>query len=155
MRLTITSVDYAPPELHSQLPIGVELFKMMPGPDRRDYWLGKAECPIKWINDNIEKNVTHVIIAARWQGTYIDKNFKNLPVGIAYVTDASLVEDKKLDLKKCKYIAIGMSSVGTAIPEKLDHILSGNIGRSFGVGQYDVKSKNTWLNFIRNRIWRR
>jgi len=135
MKLTITSVDYAPAELHDQVPIEVELLKIIPGPDRPDYWLGKVEKPIRWIDNNIKKNITHVIVAARWAGTQIDSNFKNLPVGIAYVTDSSLLEDQKLDFNKSKYIAIGMSSVGDDAPEKLDHIIGGHIGPSFGLAQ--------------------
>jgi hypothetical protein len=96
MKLTITDVDYAPGELNDQVPIEVELLKIMPGPDRPDYWLGKVKAPIKWLDNNIEKNISHVIVAARWAGTQLDRNFKNLPVGIAYVTDSSLLEDEKL-----------------------------------------------------------
>lgn len=141
MKLTITSVDYAPEELHGQVPIELELVKIMPGPDRPDYWLGKTEIPIRWLDNNIEKHISHVIVSARWAGTQIDSNFKNLPIGIAYVTDVSLLEDEKVNFNKIKYIAIGMSSVGDGTLEKLEHIISGNIAPSFGLAQPSKKSK--------------
>jgi hypothetical protein len=36
-------------------------------------------------------------------------NNLDLPVGIAYVTDESVLEDVHLDFKKCKYVSIGIS----------------------------------------------
>ena len=46
MKLTITTVDYAPGELYDQTPIVVKLLRQLPGPDRPDYWLGETERPI-------------------------------------------------------------------------------------------------------------
>ena len=138
MELTIINVDYTPEELYSQTPIIVELIKKIPGDDRPDYWLGKVKNPIKWIQDNEERNITHLVLASRWEGTAIEPNVKDLPVGIAFVTDQSLLEDKRLDFKKCAYVAIGISydtSGGKAV-KKDDKILSGNIGKAFGRGNH-------------------
>jgi hypothetical protein len=109
MELIIENVDYAPEELYGQVPIRIELLRELPGPDRPDYWLGKVNTPIKWIENNIEKHITHIVVAARWVGTQIKPGVRNLPVGISYVTDVSLLEDSELDFKKCYYCAIGMS----------------------------------------------
>jgi hypothetical protein len=111
MELTITSVDYAPDELYDQTPLIVTLLKEMPGDDRPDYWLGEVKTPISWIHDNHERKITHLILAARWEGTRIEPNVKDLPLGIAYVTDASLIDDLGLDFKKCSYVAIGLAQV--------------------------------------------
>lgn len=136
MELTITSVDYAPEELDKQTPLVVHLLREMPGDDRPDYWLGEVETPIKWIHDNFEIEITHLILAARWEGTRIEPNVKDLPVGIAFVTDQSLLNDEKLDFKKCSYVAIGISyETGGGKPvKKNENILSGTIGRFFGMG---------------------
>ena len=136
MDLTITSVDYCPPELHDQTPIKVRLLRELPGDDRPDYWLGELRNSISWIDNNIERTITHIIVAARWEGTQIEPKAENLPVGIAYVIDQSLLNDQKLDFEKCRYVAIGLSSVsnGSASVKPLKHILAGRIGRFFGVG---------------------
>ena len=136
MELTITSVDYAPEELHEQVPIVVRLLKELPGDDRPDYWLGELLTPIRWRVENKEREVTHVILAARWVGTRIEPGVKDLPVGIAYVTDSSLLKDTRLNFQKCAYTAIGFSyeSSGGTAPSKTESILAGTIGRLFGVG---------------------
>ncbi|WP_150050587.1 hypothetical protein [Methylomonas rhizoryzae] len=136
MELTITSVDYAPEELYDQVPIVVKLLREIPGEDRPDYWLGEAKNPIKWIHENHEKEIKHLVLAARWEGTRIEPNAKDLPVGIAYVTDQSLLNDSRLNFSKCSYVAIGIShetSSGEPI-EKNNNILAGTIGKLFGVG---------------------
>ena len=92
MELTITGVEYSPVELDEQIPLVVTLLREMPGDDRPDYWLGELKTPIMWIDKNHERKITHIILAARWKGTRIEPNVKNLPVGIAYVTDASLLK---------------------------------------------------------------
>ena len=85
MQFTVSHVDHAPEELYDQIPFKVEMLRELPGPDRPDYWLGKLEKPIRWLNDNIERQITHVVLAARWEGTRIESGVENLPVGIAYV----------------------------------------------------------------------
>ncbi len=111
MKLTIYDVDYAPKELSAQVPIEVDLLRMIPGSDRPDYWLEKTKLPLKWLDNDIEKSIPHIIVCARWVGTEIGTNFKKLPVGIAYITDQTLLEDEVLSFEKCKYIAIGTASV--------------------------------------------
>lgn len=108
----------------------------MPGPDRPDYWLGEVESPLKWIVENIEREVTHLIIAARWVGTQIEPHVENLPIGFAYVTDVSQINEPSVDFNKCKYVAIGLATEieGGNKPEQLTQILAGNIARAFGMG---------------------
>jgi len=136
MELTITGVDYAPPELEGQTPIVVFLLREIPGDDRPDYWLGEVKVPIRWIHENHQLTIRHLVLAARWEGTRIEPNAKDLPVGIAYVTDESLLKDERLNLDKCHYVAIGISHEtggGEAIV-KNENVLAGTIGRSFGMG---------------------
>ena len=98
MQLTITTVDYAPADLCEQVPIVVNLIRQMPGDDREDYWVGVLKTPIRWLVENRIRQVTHLVVAARWQGTSITKGVKNLPIGIAYVIDESILNDARLDL---------------------------------------------------------
>ena len=137
MDLIIESVDYAPNELYGQVPLRISLLREIPGPDRPDYWIGAAVIPIQWIENNLEKEITHVVLAARWVGTRIEPGVQHLPVGIAYVTDPSLLEDQQLDFKKCRYIAIGLShdSSRHKMRSEKRSILSGRITRAFGKGQ--------------------
>ena len=134
MELHVTSVDYAPEELHDQVPLVFELLREIPGSDRPDYWIGRCKKPIQWIDGN--KEITHVVIAARWEGTRIEPHAENLPIGISYVTDDSVLTDEVLDFDKCSYVAIGISheTAGDPPPKKHEGILAGTIGRFFGKG---------------------
>ena len=136
MELTITSVDYAPPELSEQVPIVVNLLRELPGKDRPDYWLGEVQKPVRWLKDNHEIFVTHVVVAARWVGTKVAPGAKNLPVGIAYVVDQTLLDDPTLDFAKSRYVAIGVSyeTSGTRAQAQTGRIVGGRIGRFFGLG---------------------
>lgn len=109
MRIRVTSVDYAPPELNEQTPFEAELLRRISGKDRDDYWVAELAKPLRWVSEGGEKAVTHVVVAARWQGTQIGRGMKGLPVGIAYVTDGSPLADPALDFKKCAYVAIGIA----------------------------------------------
>jgi len=107
MKIRVNSVDYAPPELDEQTPFEAELLKRISGKDRDDYWIAALAKPLRWVSEGGERAVTHIVVAARWQGTEIGRGMKGLPVGIAYVTDGSLLADSALDFKKCSYVAIG------------------------------------------------
>lgn len=137
MQLTITSVDYAPEDLYEQVPIVVELIRQIPGDDRPDYWLGALRTPVRWLVENHVREVTHLVVAARWQGTTIAVEVQNLPIAIAYVTDQSVLNDTHLDFAKCAYVAIGLSSEtgGGVEPKPLKQVLAGTIARAFGTGK--------------------
>ena len=113
MELTVTDVDYAPPELYEQVPLKIRLLRILPGPDRPDYWLGEMLSPLIWIQGDSRVPIDHVIISARHQGARIAPFVQNLSIGIAYVTDPSQVTSETIDFKKCKYVAIGMASETT------------------------------------------
>src|SRR5688500_13000205 len=110
MQITVTGVDYAPAELHAQLPIVADLIREMPGDDRNDYWLAKPHRPIIWHRDVAQRAIHYLIVTPRWERTSIESNVRHLPVGIAYVTDDTLVDDARLDFDKCSYVAIGFLS---------------------------------------------
>jgi hypothetical protein len=136
MRITVTTVDHAPQELRDQLPLVIDLLREIPGDDRPDYWLGKVQRPIGWLVENLPRQVTHVVVAARWEGIRIEPGVESLPVGIAYVTDPSVLADDRLDFTKCSYVTIGLcteTSRGND-PQPSDGILRVTIARAFGTG---------------------
>ena len=108
MQLTVSSVDYAPDELYEQAPFVVELLRQMPGKDRDDYWLGSVTPPLRWIVDGVERSITHVVVSARWMGDRIGRGVRTMPLNIAFVTDASLLDDAQVTASKCVFVAIGV-----------------------------------------------
>ena len=136
MKLIIDNIDYAPSELHDQLPIIANLIKIMPGEDRPDYWLCSVHKPIRWIKNNHEYQIEHLVIAARWAGTKIKKGIKHLPIGISYVIDVSLLNDEKFIFSKSSYVAIGLASdINNSSIKPLKNIIYGNIAPAFGTGK--------------------
>jgi hypothetical protein len=111
VQLTVTSVDYAPDELHEQVPFFVTLLRQIPGSDRPDYWLGSVTPPLRWVVDGAEREITHLVVSARWVGGQFVKGARHLPLNVAYVIDASLLQDARLEFGKCAYVAIGVCDV--------------------------------------------
>lgn len=108
---TISDVDYAPADLYDQTPVAARLLRRVPGTDRPDYWLAMLEKPLEWEQSpGVRQEVTHLIVCSRYQGTTISESMTDLVIGIAYVTDESLLEDEKLDFAKCRYVAIGLAN---------------------------------------------
>lgn len=111
MKLIVNSVDFAPDDLYHQIPFAVNLIKKLEGIDKSQYWLGKLETPINWLHENQRYSITHISVSARWEGTIIEPNVKKLPIGIAFITDLSLLDDSIMNFEKCKYAAIGIADV--------------------------------------------
>jgi hypothetical protein len=90
VQLTVTSVDYAPDELHEQVPFFVTLLRQIPGSDRPDYWLGSVTPPLRWMVDGVGREIMHLVVSARWVGGQFVTGARHLRLNIAYVIDASL-----------------------------------------------------------------
>ena len=116
MRLIVESVEFAPEELHDQVPFVVDLIRQLPGPDRPDYWLGSVVLPLEWWVDGQEHSVRHVVLAARHAGQRIEPGVRELAVNIAFVTDATLLEGARLELAKCRFVAIGVCREMNSVP---------------------------------------
>ena len=112
LQLTIHSVDHAPEWLYDVLPITLDLVRMMPGPDRDDYWLG---CLHKATNSDRsyfeDTNITHMLVTSRWAGVTLHAGADNIPINIGLVINNSLLKDDKLVSKKYVSLAIGIASV--------------------------------------------
>lgn len=102
IKIQLIDCDYAPQDMEAQLPITCSLIRMIPGSDRADYWLAKCEKSVK----HEDKIFNYLIVAPRFVGEKIEKGMGSIALGVAYVTDESLVQDIKLDFNKCKYVAI-------------------------------------------------
>ena len=109
MRVRVTKIDDGPLELSGQTPFEVEIIRCIPGPDRPDYWLGRLEQPLTWNQEESQRTVTYVLLAAKLVGMHVRPGMRNVPVGIAYVTDESLLQDKDLQFSKCAYVAVGIA----------------------------------------------
>jgi hypothetical protein len=115
MQMTITSVDNAPDELYAQVPIVVDLLRPLESVDGAKYWLGVVQRPIRWVVDGTERPITHVVVTARWVGDRICAGATAMPVGLAYVTDLTLLDDEQLDMAKVMYVAIGVCDISADV----------------------------------------
>ena len=111
MNVKVTSVDYAPDELHAQTPFTARILRQIPGPDRPDYLLAELAEPLAWERDGSSVSVSHLVLCARWIGGVIAPGATHLPVNIAYVVDPSVLNDANLDFAKCHYSAIGTADI--------------------------------------------
>ncbi|PIQ98167.1 MAG: hypothetical protein COV67_00345 [Nitrospinae bacterium CG11_big_fil_rev_8_21_14_0_20_56_8] len=64
MELTITGVDYAPDDLCDQIPLAVKRVREIPGADRTDRGLGELHTPVRWRDEDREKTITRLLLAA-------------------------------------------------------------------------------------------
>ncbi len=109
MRVRIICLDDAPPDLPGQTPFELEIIRRIPGQDRPDYWLGRLERPLTWNGQESQRTVTHVLLVAKLVGMHVRPGMRNVPVGIAYVTDESLLQDIELQFSKCASVAVGIA----------------------------------------------
>jgi hypothetical protein len=111
-RFRITSVDYEPEDLSAQVPFDGVLLRKLADPDRPDYWLAELLKPLEWNDDGVARRVAHLVLAARYERETIQPGFQRLMVGLAYVTDDTLLSDSQLAFAKCRYVAIGVAEGG-------------------------------------------
>ena len=50
--------------------------------------------------------ISHLVVASRYSGTQIEPHVRRITLGVAYVTDESLLQDSVLSFAKIKYVAI-------------------------------------------------
>ncbi len=108
----------------------------MPGSDRQDYWIEELESPLFWSDQNRE--ITHVVLGARWEGAQIHQNVKNLPINIAYTVNLDQIKETSVEFDKSVFIAIGLANEveGGYKSEPINRILAGRIGKFFGKGNH-------------------
>tara|TARA_R110002096_G_scaffold303080_3_gene498031 strand:- start:5447 stop:5821 length:375 start_codon:yes stop_codon:yes gene_type:complete len=111
-KIEISTIDQGPEELKLQLPIQAEVIREIPGKDRSDYMLATLVSPVFWVDKakGINTEISNFVICSKFKGQKVDSSMKDLTIAIAYVIDNSLENDKILNLKKCKYIAVAKAS---------------------------------------------
>lgn len=94
--------DCAPSDMPEQLPIECTIMRTIHGSDRADYAIAICRVPLYYEGQAIK----HLVLAPRFAGEHISENTQEIVLGVAYVTDDSLINDKTLSFEKCKYVAI-------------------------------------------------
>ena len=117
MRFVITGVDYAPDDLHPQVPIRGRILRSLSVVGGSDHHLAELDDPLDWTKEGERKSVTHLVLGARWVGGAISASMRLAPVNICYVTDESILGDSTLDAKKCAFVAVGLAD-GEAEPNQ-------------------------------------
>jgi len=136
MDLNLRSVAFKTGDKSDQIPLRVTLLRQIPGPDRPDYWLGALQKPFQWISGSEPGayEIEYLVLATQWQETSVRAGVTRLPVGIAYVVDPTLLEDRELDLDKIRYVADGVADDpdAPAPPESWPSKVAGAIAGMFG-----------------------
>jgi hypothetical protein len=138
MDLSLRSVAFKTGDKSDQVPLRVTILRQIAGPDRPDYWLGELQKPFRWISgsDPEEFEIKHLVLATQWEGTSIRVGVTRLPVGIAYVVDPTLLDDRELDLDKIRYVADGVADDPDAPPPpeswhaRVAGVVAGMFGRT-------------------------
>lgn len=102
IKLRLIDCDYAPKDMSEQLPIECLIERTIPGSDRPDYSIAACKTPINYDG----KAIKYLVLAPRFVGEHINENTRDIALGVAFVTDDSLIKDKVLSFEKCKYVAI-------------------------------------------------
>jgi len=127
VNIVISSVDHAPDDLYDQLPLRARLLRPLSGSDRkgRTCWLAELATPISWTRDGAAREINHLVVAARWEGTSIEPGAE-IPVNISYVTNDAILSADALDLSHTEYVAIGMAKISgsSSLWERLGQRLS-------------------------------
>jgi len=141
---TLDSIDYdqsgdglphAIPELQEQLPITVNAYRRMAGPDRADYYFGIMQRAIKyhpqpsfdWTRTQSDfvgsdqagqfVEIRAIVICSLFVGTQVHAGMRGFAVRVALVVDNTLGHDEMLAFDKCDYAGQGLISDVTGGPE--------------------------------------
>jgi len=136
MELKLRSVAFKSGDKSDEVPLTITLLRQIPGPDRPDYWIGELEKPFQWISNSEPGayQITHLVIGTQWEETSVSPGVTRLPVGIAYVIDQTLLDDRELDLDKIRYVALGVADDPNANGEgtwsqKVAGVIAGLFGK--------------------------
>lgn len=102
MHFRLIDCDYAPKDMAEQLPIECIIERTIPGSDRPDYSIAVCKTPLYYNGQEIK----YLVLAPRFVGEHINEHTHEVFLGVAYVTDDSLIKDKVISFEKCKYVAI-------------------------------------------------
>lgn len=121
-------LPHAIPELQSQLPMTVNAYRRMAGPDRADYCFGIMERALKyhphpgfdWTRAQREfvghddagqfLAIRAIVICSLFVGTQVHAGMRGFAVRVALVVDNTLGNDEMLAFDKCDYAGQGTIS---------------------------------------------
>lgn len=139
-RLLIDEIDLGPQDLVSQLPLTGYFERLIPGPDRPDYCLGRLDRPltytanrkdltqagvdvealpaeiVSWRGRKVTLSISGVVFVSRFVGQTLHAGMRSLPVNLAYVIDPSVFGDTILDFAKVLPVGIGFISDASGFP---------------------------------------
>ena len=107
IRFELKNADSCPNDLPEQLPIRISVLRQMPGPDTSNYWLAKCDAPVRW--NERDRDINYLIVGCRFVGVEMKKGIGEIALNVAYVTDESILKDRKTNFEKCAYVAICMA----------------------------------------------
>ncbi len=102
----VVSIDDGSQELHTSLPISAVIINKMQSPDGGEYYLASLKEPL--LSD--KREVSYIIVGARFMDTGISPAMKDLPINIALVTNNDLAEEEVMDFDKAEFAAIGTAT---------------------------------------------
>ncbi|MFI6431403.1 hypothetical protein [Rhodococcus oryzae] len=130
----LDQADSGPAELAAQLPVRAELVRVLPGPDRPDYCLALLEKRLvfkpgpdfdvsrvgsEFLRTDTDGSpavlVYAVVFCARFQGTQVAPDMKDLWVNLAYVIDNSQMRDGAVDFAKLENVAVARINLDPTI----------------------------------------
>ncbi len=143
--VSIDEVEVGPDDLHAQLPVRLELLRVLPGPDRPDYVLARPSRAIRHAttvdflesqgidpagadprgirihpDGGVDLAIMGVVLAARFSGQAIHPGMRHFPIVLAYIIDNSQLRDWEVDFAKCLYVATaGVSDAAIARPQQV------------------------------------
>jgi hypothetical protein len=139
VQLALRSVAFKTGDKSDDVQLRVTLIRQIPGPDRPDYWLGALEKPFHWTGRSEPETheIEYLVLATQWEETTVRPGVTRLPVGIAFVVDPSLLDDRELDLDKIRYVALGIADDPDAPPPSgsWSTRVAGVIAGMFGKGE--------------------
>lgn len=137
--VSIDAAELCPADLPGQLPARATLLRTLPGPDRESYALAALSHPIRFATTTgqlaagtydtgrlatadpatvtvrsdgaVEVLIYGVILAPRTVGETFHPAMQDFPVALAYVLDATQMQDGAVDFTKVHYAAVAHISV--------------------------------------------
>ena len=104
--IRISDPDSGPDWLVNKMPLEMRALRELDSDDGSQYILTELITSIEGPNVII----THLVVGARMIGMPLTGGVGGTPANVAYVSDQTLLTDKKIDFSKAEYVAIALAS---------------------------------------------
>jgi len=104
--IRISDPDSAPEWFSEVMPLEMRALRQFDSDDGSQYILTELLTPI----EGPKGEVTHLVVGGRWVGAPLTGGVGGTPANVAYVSDQSLLSDKKIDFSKAEFSAIALAS---------------------------------------------